>query len=171
MRSLIMLFLGQFVIYFSCTGVILTLYLHYICVCVDIFVHRMMVFSLICLCMLYNVTVGCTSSWVFCPVYILCMGYYFAVLLLHLHFCSYVCEFLSTFTVICWCNSYNHIIGCTPSWEACPTYFLYVFFSAIVAILIELHAIQWINIYLFGLVGRCIETNIFVPSFSIAHDY
>ena len=38
---------------------------------IDMFVHCTMVHALICLCMLYNIIVGCTLSWNFCPIYLL----------------------------------------------------------------------------------------------------
>ena len=46
-------------IYFR-AGVILPLHLKYICVCIDMFVNHKMVSELLCLCMLYNIIVGCT---------------------------------------------------------------------------------------------------------------
>ena len=56
----------------------------YLCF-IDMFVHPITVSSLICLCMLYNLIVGCTSSWSFCPIYLLCIGYFTTVSLLHMH--------------------------------------------------------------------------------------
>ena len=68
------------------------LHLNYICVCIDMFVNHITVSVLICLCMLYYTIVGCTSSWVFPPISILCMGYYYTVLSLHPYLDEYVCE-------------------------------------------------------------------------------
>ena len=78
---------------------------------------------------------------------------------------------ISMFTAICWCNSYNLILGCTPSGEGYNTYFLYMIYYAIVAVFTELHSQKWIRISLFELVVTCIETHIFVISFSISHVY
>ena len=86
MRSPSMFCIGKCVIYISCSGVILPLHLDYICVCVDIFVRHIMVSTLICLCMLYNLIAGCTSSWVFFPIGPLCMDYPSTVLSLHSQF-------------------------------------------------------------------------------------
>ena len=52
------------------------------------------------------------------------------------------------FTVIFLCDLYNLILGCTPSWEACRGYFLYIIYSATFAIIVELHSQQWIKTYL-----------------------
>ena len=57
--------------------------LNYISVCIYMFLHSITFSALICLCMLYNIIVDCTSSWVFCRISILVMGYYSTVLLLH----------------------------------------------------------------------------------------
>ena len=51
----------------------------------------------------------------------------------------------------------------------CHTYFLYIIFYAIVAILFDLHSQNWIYISLFELVVTCIETHIFVTILSISH--
>ena len=71
----LLFFIGKFVIYISCSGVILTLHLNYIYFLVDIFVYHTTMSALIYLCMLYNLIVGCTSSWVFFPISLLYMGY------------------------------------------------------------------------------------------------
>ena len=73
------------------------------------------------------------------------------------------------FTEIGWCTSYDLLLGCNKSWESCHAYFLYIICYTIVAILADLHSKKWINISLFELVVTCIETHIFVPSFSIYH--
>ena len=68
MRSPSLIFLGKFVIYTFCAGVILSLRLHYIWVCIVIFVHNITVSALIFLCMLYGLIFGCTSYLVFCHI-------------------------------------------------------------------------------------------------------
>ena len=73
MCSLSLFYLGNFVIYISWEGVILQLHLNYICICIDKFLKHITVSALICLCMLYNIIVGCTSSWLFPPIYLLCI--------------------------------------------------------------------------------------------------
>ena len=77
--------IGGFVIYIYCEGVILPLNLNYICVFIDMFFHNITVSTLICLCMLYNIIIGCNSSWYLFSIFILCMGYSTTALLLHLH--------------------------------------------------------------------------------------
>ena len=54
-------------------------------VCIDMFVHILMVSVLLCLCVLYNLVVGCTSSRAFLRMYPLCMGYSYTVFLLNSH--------------------------------------------------------------------------------------
>ena len=69
-------------------------------------------------------------------------------------------------------SQYKHVyFGCTPSWEFCHAYFLYIMYCSIVVILVYLHSKNWINISLFELVVTCIETHIFVPSFLISHTF
>ena len=85
-------FLGNFFIYISFSVVILSLHLHYIGFCIDIFVHTVMVSALSCLWMLYNLTLGCTLPWGFSYIYLLCMGYSNTVLPLHLLLYWYICE-------------------------------------------------------------------------------
>ena len=91
--SLSLFFLGKFVIYTSCEGVILTLHLHYIFFFIDMFVHNITVSLLTFLCMLYNIIIGCTSSWEFSSILLLCMVYSTTVLFLYLRLYSYVCEY------------------------------------------------------------------------------
>ena len=83
MCSSSMLCLGNFVIYISCSGVILTLHKDYICVSMDIFVHHIAVSELISLCELNNIIVVCTSSWVYCTISLLCIGYSSTLFSLH----------------------------------------------------------------------------------------
>ena len=61
------------------------------------------------------------------------------------------------------------LLGPNPSREACHSYFPYIIFYAIFAILIDPQSQKWINISLFELDFTCIESPIFVPSFSIPH--
>ena len=71
--------------------------------------------------------------------------------------------------LICWCNSYDMILGCVPYWETYHTYLLYIICCSIVAILVHLHS-QWlINISLFELVVTYIEAHIFFSSLTISH--
>ena len=83
MFSLSLLCLGKFYMYISYTVVILTLHLYYIRVCVDMFVYNIRVSTFICLCMLYNLIIGCASSWSF-SISLQCMGYSDTAQLLHL---------------------------------------------------------------------------------------
>ena len=63
----------------------MTFRLNYICVCVEIFVHNIMVSIFICLSFLHNIIIFYTSSQEFCPIYLLYMGYSSTELLLHSH--------------------------------------------------------------------------------------
>ena len=85
-------FIWDFVIYIPCLGVILPLHLNYIYICIDICVRHIMGSALIYLCMLSNIIFGCTSYWVFFPIYILHIGYSSTVLLLHSKMYWYVCK-------------------------------------------------------------------------------
>ena len=62
----------------------MSLHLHYICVYIDMFVHNIMVSTLTCLCMLYNIIIVLTSSCEFDSKLILSMGYSTTVSLLHM---------------------------------------------------------------------------------------
>ena len=98
------------------------------------------------------------------------MVYSLTLLLLDFHLYSYVCEcYIYMFNAIRWFTSYDLLIGYTLSWEYFHTYFLYMVCYSIVAILVDIHSQKWINISLFGLVSKFIETHISVPSFSIHH--
>ena len=78
--------------YSSCAGMILPLHLHYICVCIYMFVHHT-VSEFILLCMVFNIIISCTMSYDFCSISILCVGYSSTALLLHLRLNYYVCEY------------------------------------------------------------------------------
>ena len=88
------------------------LHLNYIFIFIDMFVHHIPVYALICLRMLYNINVGCTSSWVFFPVSLLCMGYYSTLLLLYSQFHSYVFECY----IYVYCNMFVYFIQYNPCW-------------------------------------------------------
>ena len=90
--SLVVLHLDNFVIYISFAGVILPLHLHYIRTCIDIFVNNIIFHSFICLCILYNLIIRCTSYWEFF-ISLRFMGCSTTASSLHLCFYSYVCEY------------------------------------------------------------------------------
>ena len=164
-----LLCIRNFVIYISGEGFILTLNLNYICVCIDMFVHHIKVYVLICLCMLYNLIVGYNSYWYF--LYLSCAC--FIPLLRHFYICVCINLFvniISMVTAICLCTLYKMLLGCATSWEQCHAYLLYIVCYSIAVILFDLHSKKWINTLLFELVVTCIETNIFVTSFSISHN-
>ena len=167
--SLSMFCLGKFVIYNSCSGVILPLNLHCIWICIVMFVHNIMVSELKCLCILYNIIISCTSYWDFGSGLLLWMGL--------LHHCVIV---TTMFVLIClWIlylcflryvfvfYRYNpwlwSILGIL-SWIF-PVYYLLCHIS----ILVDLHSQKWIIIWLFELVVIWIETHILVPDISISH--
>ena len=145
------------------------LHLNYFFICIDMFVHHITMSAVICLCMLYNTFVGCTSSLIMFPISLL------FVLLLYCVNC-YICmcinmfvNVISMFPDICWCNSYNILLAWTTYWEAFNSYFLYILFNATIKIFIILHSQKWINIYLFEWFITCIEAHIFAPSLLIYH--
>ena len=72
-------------------------------------------------------------------------------------------------TAIFLCTSYYMLLGCAKYWASCHAYFLYIIFYSIVVILVDIYSQTWINTSLFELVVTCIETHIFVPTFSISH--
>ena len=90
------------------------------------FVHLITVSVLLYLCMLYNLTVGCHSSWYF-VVYFSC-----AWVIPPLRHC-YICVCITMFVnyiymvnVICLCTSYDLLLGCATYWESCHAYLLYI---------------------------------------------
>ena len=109
MRYLRLFFIGKFIIYTYCIVLILTLYLSYICVCIDMFVHNK-ISALICLCVLYNIIIGCDSSWKFCYISLLCMGYFTTALSLHMHLNKYFCEYYK----YVYCNMFVYFEQRTP---------------------------------------------------------
>ena len=97
--------------------------------------------------------------------YISCVWFILPLYFRYIHnFINIFVRVLYMFTVICWCNSYNLLLGCTTSCEACCEYFLYMICYYIVAILIDMNSKKWINISLFELVFTCIKAHISVPS-------
>ena len=100
-RSLTIFFLVIIYIYTSCAGVILPLHLYYICACIVIFLHNITVSTLTCLCMLYNIIIGCTSPWGFDSKFLLCMGYSDTALF-----------FTSMFVLICLWMLYLFLMRC-----------------------------------------------------------
>ena len=74
MLSISPFYIGDFVIYISCAVVILSLNLNFICFHIDMLVHNITVPECICLCILYNIIIGCTSYWCFCYISLLCVG-------------------------------------------------------------------------------------------------
>ena len=93
MHSPSLFYIGNFVIYIYCSGVILPLHLIYICICIYMFVHNIMVSAWVYLRMLYNITICCAPYGVFFPISIQCVGYYYTVLLLQSQWYEFVCEF------------------------------------------------------------------------------
>ena len=67
------------------------------------------------------------------------------------------------FTVICWCTSYNMLLGCTKSWEACHAYFLFIICYYIVVIFIDMNFQKWINISLFELFSHALKHVYYYP--------
>ena len=102
--------IGNFVIYMSCSGANIPLNLNYVCVFIDMLVHHITVPELMCLCMSYNIIVYCTSSWLCCPIYLICMLYPTTALLLHLHLYQYVCEYY----IYIYCDMFVYFIRSTP---------------------------------------------------------
>ena len=117
------------------TEIYLRFYL-YVCAyyngdCIYMFVHIITVSRLLCLCLLYNLIVGCTSSWAFYHMSPLCKGYYSTVLLLNSHLNYYVCKKpIYFYRAFCLC----YILGmlscifpvyyllchfCHPCWRTC----------------------------------------------------
>ena len=126
--------------YISCPGVILSPQLNYIWVFIYMFLHHITVYVLLCLCMLHNIIFGYTSFWNF-VLYLSCA---WVIPPLH-HFYMCVCIHMfvnirSMDTAICFCTSYDLLLGCDKSWEYCHVYFLYIICCSIVAILVGLHS-------------------------------
>ena len=141
--------LWVFVVYNYGEGFILPLHLNYIWVFMDMFVHPIIFYVLLCLCMLYIIIVGYTSSWYF-VLYISCA--WFIPPLNHCYKCVYINILVNVIymvNVIFLYNSYILLLGCATSCESCHAYFLYVICYFIVVILFDLHSQNWINILLF----------------------
>ena len=135
-------FIWYFVIYLSCEWVIITLCLHYIITCIDKFVCSIPVSTFIIMYMLYNILIGCTSYWVL----FLYISFAWVILPLYCHYiCVHIHMFVNVgymFTLMCLCPSYDILLVCTPYWEACHTYFLYIICYAAVSILVDLNPLS-----------------------------
>ena len=155
-------------LYISCTGVILSLHLNYICFCIlcvryvcasyngvniDMFVHLITVSVLLCLCMSYNIMVVYTSLWYFI-LYL--SGAWVIPPLRHCYIYAginmFVHDIYIFFTVICLCTSYDIILGCVTPWEYCHAYFLHINCYAIFAIL-DWPTFKIVNQHIFVLIG------------------
>ena len=85
-------------------------------VCIDMSVHLITLSVLLFLCMLYNLTVGYTSSLYF-VIYISCA--YVISSLRHCYICvciNMVVNVIYMVTVICLCTSYYPLLGWDTSW-------------------------------------------------------
>ena len=125
-------------IFSSCNGV-----------CIDMIVHIIMFSLLLCVCILYNLTVDYTSSCYF-VLYLSCA--YSIPPLLHCYICfliNIVVNFIPVVTAICLCTLYNLLLGCAISWASCYAYFLYIIGYSIVVILVDLNSQKWIDTWLF----------------------
>ena len=94
----------NFVLYIYGEIFILPLHLNYICVCIDMFVNIIMVSVFLCLCILYYLIVGYTSSWYF-VLYLPCA--WVVPPLSHWYICvgiTLVLNVISMVTAICLCT-------------------------------------------------------------------
>ena len=108
--------IGDFVRYISDEGFILPLHLNYICVCIDMFLHLIMLSVLLCLCMLYNITVVYTLSWYF-VLYLSCAYVIPPLSHCYIFFCiNMLVNVISMVTAIFLCTSYDPLLGCATSW-------------------------------------------------------
>ena len=78
--------------------------------------------------------------------------------------------FIYMFTSIFGCASHDLLLGCTPYWKYFHEVFCILFFMPLFPLSLTCSQ-KCINISLFELVATCIETRIFVPSFSISHEF
>ena len=121
------IFLDKFVIYIYFVGVIWPMRLHYVFVSIDMFVHHITVSELICLCMLYNLIIVCTSYWIF--LYISCV--WFIIPLRRCYICVWIHMFvniISMFNSIYLCTLHDLIIVGTPTWLILLCIFPYLLF-------------------------------------------
>ena len=121
----------NFVIYICCLGVILTMHLNYIFVCIDTFymfvhlinsvcidsfVHIITVSVFLCLCTLYNLIVGYTSPWYF-VLYFSCAWVIPSLRKYYIFFVISIFVYVIYMgTVICLCSRYDMLLGCATSW-------------------------------------------------------
>ena len=144
--------IGNFVRCISGEGFILPLHLNYICVfidiflylingvCINMFIHIIILTILLCLCILYNLNVGYTSSWYF-ALYL--SSAYVIPPLRHGYICFYINIFVNVIpmvTAIYLCTSYDPLLGCATYWELCHAYFLYIICRSVFFILLDLHS-------------------------------
>ena len=69
--SLGVLYFGVFVVYLSCSFVIIPLLWCYIWICMNMFFYFISIFTSILLCAFYYLLLGCTPSWEACHMYFL----------------------------------------------------------------------------------------------------
>ena len=128
MRSLSLFFIGAFVIDILYAWVILALCHCHICICMDVFVYVIQ-----------------SNFWFYFTLIIFyvsprCMGCSTNSSSSYIHFFHMFVNVISVFPAMCWCNVYNIILGCTPSWKYFRYSFLFMVFNEIVVVLVDLHA-------------------------------
>ena len=138
-KPLSLFFIGKFAIYITRAKVIMPLRHKYICICIDIFVHNIPIHAFIYFCMLYNILIGCTTSWFF-VTYILCIGYYTTALWLHLSLKNMLVNIIYMFNAICLFILYNLLLDCTTHLEYCHKYLMYMICYTTSTILVDLHS-------------------------------
>ena len=87
----------EFYRYISSEGFILSLQLNNTCICIDMFVHLITVYVLLCLFMLSNLTVGYTLSWYF-VLYL--TGAYVSPPLCHCYICVCINMFVNVIYMV-----------------------------------------------------------------------
>ena len=132
--------LGKFVIYISCSGVILPRHFHYIWICIDMCLDNIIVPAFTRLFMLYNIIISCNSSWEFGSVLLLCMDYYSTAMFSHLIFYQHCFEYYIFVSCI---KYYLFVI------HLCDLVMHLICYSTL-AILIDLHPQLLIYTSLFG---------------------
>ena len=115
--------IGKSGIYNSCSGVIIKLQLKYIWFFICMLVHHITVSSLMYLCILYNIVVWCTSSWLFPPISLLCVVHSTTASLFHLNLYSFLCEY---YTYV-YCNIFVYFIRSTPRFYSILIIVSYIF--------------------------------------------
>ena len=121
--------LENFVIYISCKEIILTLHLNYIWVCIDMFVHLIVVY--VCIIIVYVIQSNCRLFFVLgtlsyaSPMY----GLVFYCIFVKFTF-ELICLWM-LYLCFLWCTSYNLLFGCATPWEYFHAHFLYIICYAI----------------------------------------